>query len=378
MDYRLLRHVKPVAARFRRVRLWTTLGVTWLVASALGLLLLWIRAQQSPITPVWGWGLGLVAAVAAGGLATWVLMSFRDEHWIALQIEARFPTLRQRLLTAVALRPTGSDGHYDFLQQTVIQETLSHAWRNAWKTTVPGRRLAAAQLFNVATLSGLIVVIATLVTGKPPISATPFAGTPPLEGSLDSFQVEVTPGDTEIEKGAGLIVSARFTGRVPRDVSLVVSVDGSRPGGAGESGDGEGNGEQQSVAMQRPLEDPVFGTHLPEVVEDLTYRISYAGQFSREYRVTVFEYPELLRADALLTFPEYTQMEQKRVEDTRRVTAVEGSRLTWICHLNKRVKRAELVDEAGEGLPLAPSPSPAKARSPMQTRRKDNTASSGR
>ncbi len=57
----------------------------------------------------------------------------------------------------------------------------------------------------------------------------------------------------------------------------------------------------------------------------------------------MFDYPDLVQADAKLAFPEYTGQAEAVVEDTRSVTAVEGTRLTLICRLNKPVADARLV-----------------------------------
>ena len=76
------------------------------------------------------------------------------------------------------------------------------------------------------------------------------------------------------------------------------------------------------------------------------------NRLRRRYKVTVFEYPKLQRADTELEFPAYTSLPKKRVEDTRRITAVEGTEVTLFCNLNKPVERARLVDELGETLEL--------------------------
>ena len=57
---------------------------------------------------------------------------------------------------------------------------------------------------------------------------------------------------------------------------------------------------------------------------------SPAGR-ATSFHVTVFDYPELVRADAELVFPEYTSLEPAVVEDVRHVTAVEGTKLTLVC-----------------------------------------------
>ena len=87
---------------------------------------------------------------------------------------------------------------------------------------------------------------------------------------------------------------------------------------------------------------------------DLSYKVEFAGRSTETYRVRVFEYPELQRTDAQLQFPEYTSLVPTTVEDIRHVTAVEGTELTLLCHLNKEVATARLIDEkAHEEIALA-------------------------
>src|SRR5439155_9906649 len=49
------------------------------------------------------------------------------------------------------------------------------------------------------------------------------------------------------------------------------------------------------------------------------------------------------KADAHVTFPDYTGLPEKNIPDTKRVSAVEGSKLNLALHLNKPVVAASLV-----------------------------------
>jgi len=152
--------------------------------------------------------------------------------------------------------------------------------------------------------------------------------------------ITVTPGDTRIERGANLVVLARFGGTPPASAELVL---------------GSTTAVERRLPLTRSLADPVFGGSVPDVADDFTYRIEYAGHRTRDYRVSVFEHPRLERADADLAFPDYTKLPSKRIEDTRRFSAVEGTRLDLALHLNKPVVSATLVGrEPGlASLPLA-------------------------
>src|SRR5207248_7360732 len=106
------------------------------------------------------------------------------------------------------------------------------------------------------------------------------------------------------------------------------------------------------IPLVKNLDDPVFGGSLPEVTTDLSYHIDYAGQQTRDFKVTVFEHPRLERADAKVHFPEYTGLAEKEIKDTHRVSAVEGSQLDLSLQLNKPVTTARLVARDNSIVPL--------------------------
>ena len=82
------------------------------------------------------------------------------------------------------------------------------------------------------------------------------------------------------------------------------------------------SGKNKQIPLERHLADPVFGASLLEVNEDALYRVEYAKDKTRDYKITVFDYPALSRADASLKFPEYTGLTNKTIPDTLRISAV--------------------------------------------------------
>src|SRR5262249_39908963 len=124
--------------------------------------------------------------------------------------------------------------------------------------------------------------------------------------------VTVNPGDVSIERGNSLVVLARFGDRLPSSVDLVVT---------------DRDGNTKRIPLANSLAHPVFGGSVPKFASDLTYRVEYSGDRTKYFHVRVFEYPRLERADVDVTFPEYTGLDHKRIEDTRRLSAVEGSKV---------------------------------------------------
>ncbi len=330
---RLEEEVERVAIRLRRLHAWTALATVWFATALVGAVALAL-AWRADWVPAWV----VLALTGAGALAAFVVVMFtagsaRNVRSVARRIEAQHPDLDSVLLVAVEQQPDLPGGQFSFLKASVVHEALAHCQRRDWGSAVSEGRIRTARFASAAA----VFLLATTIGGLWSISAR---GMP--EGSLrfdddvvlsiQQSDVEVLPGDTAIERGTSLIVTARFGGDPPDDATLVYR---------------DASGAAERVPMSLSLSDPIFGARVANVQSELAYHVEYARSKTRIYRATVFVYPQLMRADAILTFPEYTTLSVKHIEDVRRITAVEGTEITLVCHLNKPVASATLVDEDG-------------------------------
>jgi len=326
-------HLEPIAARHRRLRLARRLALCWVAAAFAGLLL--IAAHRLA-------GLNALVAlpvlvVAAGFTALWLRQ--RNESWqpdypaIARTIETKHPELHALLVTAVEQRPDPQTSRLNYLQERVVLEAIAESQKHNWLDAVPALRLNLAQAAQTAAFLFLLAVLLGLYQAPQGKGLGKLANKLALRNS-----VEVTPGDANLERGSGLVVLAKFTGTVPGAVTLVVQPL---------------NQPAQRIPLAKNFNDPVFGYSFPEVSREFTYRVEYGTQVTRDFKVTVFEYPRLERADAEIKFPDYTKLQPKVIRDTRRVSAVEGSKLDMAFHLNKPVKSAMLVGRDKSHVPLA-------------------------
>ena len=337
MSTQLRRALEQVARRFRHARLWTGLTLCWLIWALAGVCL-WVIGSRSGEKLISDGSLlvlfGLVAATGTG-CALAALRSVRDSRWVARRIEARHPELGTGLLAAVEEDAATPPGRLGFLQSAVIRKALDHRRKNDWDETVPTWRLRLSQLAHAGAL-GFLIAVAIALASQVRSQAEPRTA---ILAEASVADVQVDPGDTEIERGTPLLVVARFKGGVPAEASLVVDDHGKNTTHRG---------------MTRSLEDPTFAGHVESVDADLTYRVQFQGKSTEAFHVRVFEYPELERTDAKLVFPQYTSLAPKTVEDVRHVTAVEGTELTLLCRLNKDVATAKLVDAEGQAISLKP------------------------
>ena len=329
IDPRLQSRLWPVARRQRRLQFWCELAGGWAVASVLGLAWSTFGPRGGSASTI-GWVGVAVLGVAGALFVVWrgsrTAPAWRD---LARRIESCHPDLDGRLITAVQQQP-GPGGAFNYLQARLVQEAVRHSEASDWTGTFPRSHVALA---HAAHGLALALFIFTLLGLRTPDGRSLLAKALGLGSGIT-----VTPGDVQLERGDSLVVLARFGGAVPARVELAM---------AGSSG------TVQRIPMIKSLADPLFGGSVPEVAGNFLYHLEYGGQRTRDFHVTVFEHPRLERADADLVFPDYTGQPAKRIEDTRRLSAVEGSRLDLILTLSKPVTSARLVARDAETNSLA-------------------------
>ncbi|MEY4687414.1 MAG: hypothetical protein RIR76_1437, partial [Verrucomicrobiota bacterium] len=339
MNHHFLRsRLDRVAGRVRWLTVWRTLAACW----AGGALLAVGVAGAGRITgglPDFAPAFVLLATgLTSAVLILRTLLRRTDYRALALRIERRFPDLDGVLITAV--QRTSEPGlEPGYLEQRLLREATARSQERDWREVVPRFRV-----WSWVLLQSAAAVMFTFSLGG--LRVKPVLGEKPAWVSREG--VAVTPGDTAIEKGESLVVLARFSGALPTGVNLVVRSSGAAP---------------RMIPLVKSLADPVFGGSVTEVASDLVYHLEYRAERTREFKVTVFEHPRLERADVVLTYPEYTRLPPKRIEDTRRVSAVEGTRIDFNLQLNKPVKTARLVarGEGAETLELKVDPTRAVA-----------------
>ncbi len=334
IERRLLRQIEKVAGRWRHRRLLTAWIVTWLAIIVIAWLIVAANRMVGWYLPGVTWALAAAAAVGALAAIGLAWRSGRDPRRLARHIESCYPELNTALLAAIDQQPELPGERYGYLQATVIEQALRHAYRVSWLKTVPPWKLLTGHLLNLVMLVGMIACLVALpswLVPAPPTTVTSAAAaTLTLHGDFD---VKVEPGSTEVERGTGLLVMARFSRTMPPEATLVVTRD---------------DGVREQFAMSKSLEDPVFGARIPEITAELSYRVEFAGRQTERFDVNVFEYPRLERADARLRFPDYTSLKDRVVEDVRRLSAVEKTHVKLTFRLNKSVAEAVLVDGDGQ------------------------------
>ncbi|MBI3416131.1 MAG: hypothetical protein HY043_12605 [Verrucomicrobia bacterium] len=248
--------LEPVARRQRRLRLWRELAVGWLVEAAFAGALVFMQW-------LFAWHLPFIIPLLVSAAAGWALIAaVRVHHWhpdyrnIARRIEQQHPRLHALLLTAIEQQPDPATGKLNYLQERVIREAVIESQRESWLETISTPRLVLAQGGQWLALAVFGFALLHLRSTAPALGEVGAAA-----------GVTVSPGDAEVERGNAVAVLARFQGRLPADVTLIVHAD-AKP--------------EQRIPLAKSLADPIFGTSIPEVTTDLTYAVEYGGR-----RITV-------------------------------------------------------------------------------------------
>lgn len=329
----LRKELQPLVNRRRHLSLAWRLSVYWLIAGLLGVALLganWL----------WGWSspLAIGALCIAAVLATiWAIYRSRrlrpDYRAIARNIERQNPDLKALLLAAIEQRPEGPGSRLGYLQRQVLKQALVHATDHNWLKSISTTQLVLADLGRIAALLFLLVILSQVVPATSWVAKR--------DGGVlaeRGYQVTVTPGDTTVELGAPVVILARFETRIPSKAGLLFGAPGREP---------------EQMTLTRSLDDPVFGGIIQDVTSELLYHVEYAGKRTRDYTISVYQCPRLIRADARIVYPSYTELAEKVVKDTRQISVVEGSQITLTFTLNKPVTTARLAPRTGIALGLA-------------------------
>lgn len=319
MEARLQREIAALEQMLRQTQFLQELTRGCLATAAMAALLLLVR-----IFTGWNWPIQVLIPVVMGVIVVVVARrrSARpplDSRSVISVLEREHPELRHLLSAATEQKPDPASGEFRYLQQRVINEVLQHPRRVLWKHNLK-TQMAAAGKRSLAAAGALVILLLALQHS--------FLHAHSASASQQAEGITVSPGDTEVERGTSLVISARFGRDVPAEATLVLV---------------SASGKTRYIPLERHLADPVFGGTLSEVSEEGIYHIEYAGGKTRDYKISVFEYPALVRADAHLRYPDYTHLTNRTIPDTLRVSAIEGAHLTYELQLNKPVARARLV-----------------------------------
>lgn len=326
------RKLREIVAARREVRLNAGASVL-LMGCALCLVLAWFAGFQ--ISALW---LLAVMGLGAGIVYLWAGRGMPDAMQLARAIEEKHPELDSLIRTAIAVEP-GPQG-LSYLQEQVLNEATRAAVRQAWANDLTaGQAKRSKGLLIISLVAFVIAGANSLVSYRRTSSPAETARKTPVQAEEKALQFEllVTPGDAEVEKGSRLIVEAKFAKDVPEGATIIVRDD---------------KGVEKQLPMRLTVDQQVFGGMIAGIDRDSQYRVEFGSGKSENYKITTFVHPALERSDAKVTPPEHTGLPVKEIRNTLKVSAMEGSEVAFQFRVNKPIAEAELFGEDKSIIPL--------------------------
>ncbi|MEX2137875.1 MAG: hypothetical protein WD894_01350 [Pirellulales bacterium] len=273
-----------------------------------------------------------ILVVTVGSLA-W--LSFRalvktSDDSVAAKLESDFPELGQAVRTSVQFRQSVVGAGVSPSLVSAMQRDLSvRSNELPLHETVPtGKLYRAIALFGGAAAALIILTViswqwrtATLRT---------------LFGDQPYTELTVEPGDTRVDEGGTLQVTAEVHGRVDRPTTLM-----TRPMGGDETAWTSQKLGEENIAEQA-ADYLVYQVALANVREPLEYRVTSGPYVTQAHRVEVRHPLSIESIRVELSPPAYTGL-SSTVVDEGNFHAVAGSRAQVAIKLDRPVKSATIT-----------------------------------
>lgn len=260
-------------------------------------------------------------ALIAGMLGAFVLVGLlpirRLRQRGVLEIEQRTPALAGRAETYTQMRAAGKHPFDDLL----AEETYAIAARFPPQRQVPAAALRTPALI-AAALAGLIVWFSVAGPGTYGHGFRHLYAGWLVKDLLPAQQLNVTPGDEAIRRGASVRFNARAAGFAPDRAVLHVNL---------------GEGGWQELPMT-PLADTSFDFTLYSVQNAVSYFVQAESVRSPTFSIDVVDLPDIENLRLTYFYPEWTDREPEIIEPGGDIRALAGTEV-------------ELLVETGQPLP---------------------------
>ncbi|MGE0043460.1 MAG: DUF4175 family protein, partial [Vicinamibacterales bacterium] len=305
--------IRQVRLRWRR-RL-VARGLVQFLLAAVGVVLAAAWALEAlRFTPAAILGFRVVTLVAVGAAAYGFLVRplrrrVTDEQ-VALYLEEHEPTLEATILSALEAERAGDRASASpALVARLVEEAIDRCHR-----IEEGRRIERAQVRRSVIGTAIVAVATAAVFLFGPVFLRQAVSALVLVSrsveAASPYRIEVTPGDVTVPKGADQAVRATLEGFDATDVALVV-----RRGASGAF---------ERVPMVSTDGGPFEGL-LFDLAEPIEYFVEASGVRSKSFTLDVVELPYARQIDLEYTFPAYTGLAPRTIEDGGDIAVLKGT-----------------------------------------------------
>ncbi len=316
-------------------------GTALAVLAALGVAVDAVKALL-PYAPLAFSLLSIVTLVAVTALALLRFLRSHSLSWAARAVERQRPELRNNLINSLQLYPQLADPGQQagtsapmilaLIRQT--REQIGGLGTESLVDTRPLRTKARLLVLAAAPVLALAVWLPDFPGRSLALIAHPLEHLPPAE-----IFIHVVTGDVRVIRGSAISVEAVTSGARPQSVEMVF-----KPAGSGEPV------AAQAVAMDQAPSGR-YTAVLPEVAQDLDYRV-VSGPFNSPWHsITAVERPSVSGLKVTLYPPHYTGLPDRTFTGGN-IRGVKGSTLNISATTNKTMAEAVVALDDGREIPL--------------------------
>lgn len=252
---------------------------------------------------------------------------------VARYVEERYPELNDGFVSAVEFEDKPLEGTSHVFLDQLIEKVTTQTTRIDFAHIIDPRRARRSQGAAFIAI-GLLAVFAMqdvdMFSRSAARLATPWA----RPGNLLSTELDVSPGDARLRRGASQMITVKVMGRQTPAVRLWW-----KP---------EGQDEWRSVEMFETDETGVFTHEISGLETDTEYYADAEPARSSTYTLTVYDAPFVERIDLAYRYPAYTGLSPKTDEDGGDITAPVGTSVTLTITASKPVESAALEFSNGK------------------------------
>ena len=318
--------IDRVRARWRRLVLLDAatrgaLAVALIVGVTLALT---IWTSRAPVALAVLGASALAAVIGALVWAAWPARRVPSDRMVARFIEERTPSLDERLVSAVDVAIIRAEDERPALAGAMVRDAAKAASAVDPASIVPGDVLRQRSLRTAAAFVLLLgVLFASRHAARQSFDALALTLFP------STITLEVTPGTTRVQAGAGLTIDAHLVGNTAPVVAqlLRASVDSDdwQPTEMDSGGDGR------------------FRLTLSALSRSFRYKVLAGSASSSVFDVSVVRPPRVARIDVAYAYPAALGLAPRIEEDGGDIYGPEGTTVTIKVHSDAPVTTGRMV-----------------------------------
>src|ERR1044071_6859355 len=259
---------------------------------------------------------------------------------LARLIEEHSPGTEDRLVTAVEYSNGNGESH-------ITPAILSRLYQDA--NSLSGMldvgnviRRSRLLMYGGAALASLLVFAGVLKFGPKEISqgvaqlVTPTT----LAASTNAMSIKVKPGTARVPKGSDQDIVATLVNFDSQQVTVFARPLGSKT-------------DFQGQVMEPAKAKTDFRFSIFNIQDSMEYFIESNNIRSEVYKLNVVDLPFVKQLDLTLTFPAFTNLPAKTVEDGGDIAALKGTAATITAKLTGKVHAARIVFSDGKKIEMS-------------------------